>query len=306
MTGYQRFCLAPTRNGERARRPNRTLCVAVGRRCRTFHHGTQRVVGDSVHLAVTAVVLMTRDDRAHLPARLQHLSHGLRVLHEVVLLGCRVKPLVDEHHGMLPRRGKLAFQPGKLLRRDVGVRPWIALGVVLHLARETPVEDDERDAAVGERIPALVHDLAAVRRPREEFRRRDAVAVVVADHMVARTIEPGERLFNLFKPFDGFVVAVGVVLEVSQLDGEIRLAHVEQVHGLVKLAHRIAVVPMSQRLQRGVVQVRHHAEAHEWPPLGCLLAVQPNARQQHRATCGANEFSSCHVTSSTAHEALPV
>ena len=201
-----------------------------------------------------------------------------------------------EHDDRTRRTRELALKPRELLGRHVCVVPGVVAGVVAHLGVVTGVQHDEGDALAHKGVVRQGLRLARVLDVREIVLEREAVEVVVAEHVEAVAAETGERALDGVEAREGLLASAREVLEVAELDEEVGLHAVHHVHGLLQLATRLAVVAVAHRRQTRphrdvrVVEVRDHAEAHE-RAVGAFRAEQRLALQQWtRRACAGQPF----------------
>ena len=217
----------------------------------------------------------------HLAGLLQNLPHLRRVADARFVLG--VKLLVDNRHARTRGGGELVLQERHLLRRQERLLPGdIDEAVGRAVGTVACVEHDELHAPAREGVEGLRRRLAVIRHLGEEILFREVVVVVVAEHMVARTLERGEAPFDRAQVGERFGGRAAEVLEVAPFHHEIDAEFVHLGGERVHFPESIAIVAQETRLDvRRVVAVGDVAEADHRRGVAHVAEHGHRARGRH-------------------------
>ena len=134
-----------------------------------------------------------RDDLA---AFFEHLAHSVRVKRRKSAVSHRIQPPMRKHDHLPLRRRQYTVQPPPLLNAQMAFRPVGAPRSHRNAVREiTVIENDERNCVLLERIMRPALRLSGIGRMLYKLFTRDRREIMIAEHMVARTVETRKLSF---------------------------------------------------------------------------------------------------------------
>lgn len=141
-------------NAQRSIREEIDQGKGVTRHAGALHDGRQRDVVNRVDLFIVVHVIVALEDRHNIARLGEHLAHGGRIFHTVVVR--HIEPLMDEDDRLPGCLAEVLRQPLQLVRRDVRVRPFeVPSAVGLTVVAETGVQDDKMKTPRVKRVAGL-------------------------------------------------------------------------------------------------------------------------------------------------------